>query len=494
MANQIGRPVRRKEDERLLTGSGRFSDDFSLAGQVHAVLVRSVHPHARIDGIDTDAARGMDGVLAVLNGADCVADGLGEIPHSALPSTNHDLRLHGPGGAEVFVGRHGLLPIDRARYVGEPLAMVIARTRAQAADAADAVRIACSPLPAVTDTAAALRRDAPRVWDECPDNVLVETWFGDQAATEAAFASAARVVHRRYAIGRVTGVPLEPRAALGAFDPATGRYTIHAGSGGAVRQKREIASVLGVAPDRVRVLSCDVGGNFGTRNRLYVEFGLVAWAARRMGRPVKLRIERAEAFLADYQGRDLVTEVALALDRDGRFLAMKASNLSNVGARCVSLSPLSKGAGILTGSYRIPAAWLRARAVFSNTAPTNAYRSSGRPEVIFALERLIEAAAGELGIDPVALRRRNLVPAAEMPYRNATGMVYDSGDYAKCLDMAIDLADWDGIVARRARTQAAGRLRGRGLAHYVESSIGTPREQARLRIARAGERVGQDGS
>ena len=262
----------------------------------------------------------------------------------------------------------------------------------------------------------------PRVWDECPDNVLVETWFGDQAATEAAFASAARVVHRRYAIGRVTGVPLEPRAALGAFDPATGRYTIHAGSGGAVRQKREIASVLGVAPDRVRVLSCDVGGNFGTRNRLYVEFGLVAWAARRIGRPVKLRIERAEAFLADYQGRDLVTEVALALDRDGRFLAMKASNLSNVGARCVSLSPLSKGAGILTGSYRIPAAWLRARAVFSNTAPTNAYRSSGRPEVIFALERLIEAAAGELGIDPVAMRRRNLVPAAEMPYRNATGM------------------------------------------------------------------------
>ena len=489
MANQIGRPVRRKEDGRLLTGRGRFSDDFSVAGQVHAVLVRSVHPHARIDGVDASAALGMEGVLGVLTGADCAADGLGEIPHGALPSTDHDLKLHGPGGTEVFVGRHGLLPVDRARYVGEPLAMVIARTRARAADAADAVRIACTPLPAVTDTAAAACRGAPSVWDECPDNVLVETCFGDRAATEAAFASARRVVRGRYAVGRVTGVPLEPRAALGAFDPATGRYTIHAGSGGAVRQKREIAAVLGVAPDKVRVLSHDVGGNFGTRNRLYVEFGLVAWAARRIGRPVKLRIERAEAFLADYQGRDLVTDVALALDGDGRFLAMRASNLGNVGARCVSLSPLSKGAGILTGSYRIPVAWLRARAVFSNTAPTNAYRSSGRPEVIFAIERLVETAAGELGVDPVELRRRNLVSAAEMPYHNATGMVYDSGDYAKCLDMAIDLADWDGLAVRRAETERRGRLRGRGLAHYVESSIGTPKEQARLRVAPAEERI-----
>ncbi len=489
MANQIGRPVLRKEDVRLLTGQGRFSDDFSLAGQVHAVLVRSVHPHARIDGVDAAAALGMPGVLAVLTGADCAADGLGEIPHSPLPSTNFDLKLHGPGGTEVFVGRHGLLPADRARYVGEPVAMVVAQTRTQAADAADTVQIAYTPLPAVTDTAAAACQGAPSVWDECPDNVLVETCFGDEAATEAAFASARHVVRRRYAIGRVTGVPLEPRAALGAFDPATGRYTVHAGSGGAVRQKREIADVLGVAPDKVRVLSCDVGGNFGTRNRLYVEFGLVAWAARRVGRPVKLRIERTEAFLADYQGRDLVTEVALALDEDGRFLAMKASNLSNVGARCVSLSPLSKGSGILTGSYRIPVAWLRSRAVFSNTAPTNAYRSSGRPEVIFAIERLVETAAEVLGVDPVALRRRNLVAAAEMPYRNATGMVYDSGEYEKSLDMAIGLADWEGLAARRAEAERRGRLLGRGLAHYVESSIGTPREQARIRVVRPEDRI-----
>ncbi len=482
MTGPVGRPLRRREDRRLLTGRGRFSDDAAANGQAHAVLLRAPHPHAAIGAVDAARARGIDGVLAVLTAAEAAADGLGEIPHDPLPSTRYDLKMRGPGDGDVFVGRHFPLPSDRARYVGEPVAMVVAETRARAADAAEAVDIAYAPLPAVTDTEAAAAPDAPLLWEGRPDNVLVETWFGDRAATEAAFATAHRVVARRYVVGRVTGVPLEPRAALGAYDPATGRYTIHAGSGGAVRQKREIAQVLGVEPRRVRVLSLDVGGNFGTRNRLYVEFALVAWAARRLGRPVKLTVERGEAFLADYQGRDLVTELALALDAEGRFLALRASNLSNVGARCVSLSPLSKGAGILTGSYRIPAAWLRARAVFSNTAPTNAYRSSGRPEAIFALERLIDTAAGELGIDPVALRRRNLVSPEEMPYRNATGMVYDSGAYERSLDMVMALADWGGGAARRRAANARGRLFGRGVAHYVESSIGTPREQARLRV------------
>ena len=489
MTNQIGRPVRRKEDRRLLTGQGRFSDDFSVRGQAHAVLVRSTHPHALIGGIDAGAALAMPGVLAVLTGEDCVADGLGEIPHSPLPSTQFDLKLHGPGGDEVFIGQHFLLPTDRVRYVGEPVAMVVAETRAAAADGADALVVDYAPLAAVTDTLAAASEGAPAVWDERPDNVLVETFFGDEAATEAAFAAARHVVSRRYVIGRVTGVPMEPRAVLGNYDAASGRYTVHAGSGGAVRQKREIAAILGVDVESVRVLSYDVGGNFGTRNRLYVDFGLVAWAARRVGRPVKLAIERGEAFVADYQGRDLVTDVALALNEEGRFLALRASNLSNVGARCVSLSPLSKGSGILTGSYRIPAAWLRSRAVFSNTAPTNAYRSSGRPEVIFAIERLVETAAQELGFDPVALRRRNLVTAAEMPYRNATGMVYDSGEYEKSLDMAMGMADWDGLEGRRAEARERGRLLGRGLAHYVESSIGTPKEQARIRVIAEDERI-----
>ena len=302
--------------------------------------------------------------------------------------------------------------------------------------------------------------------------------FGDEAATAAAFARAAHVVSMRTHIGRVTGVPMEPRAALGSYEAATGRYTLYAGNGGAVRQKHELAMVLGVAPDDVRILSYDVGGNFGTRNRAYVEFGLVAWASRKLGRPVKFRAERSESFLTDYQGRDLVTDVSLALDADFRFLALRASNISNVGSRCVSLSPLSKGSGLVTGSYDIPVATMRARAVFSNTMPTNAYRSSGRPEVTFAIERLIDKAARELGIDRLELRRRNLVTPAQMPYLNAVGQRYDSGTYEANMDHVLALADWAGVPARRADAARRGKVLGVGFANYVESSIGSPRERA----------------
>jgi carbon-monoxide dehydrogenase large subunit len=256
-------------------------------------------------------------------------------------------------------------------------------------------------------------------------------------------------------IDRVTGVPLEPRSALAEYDAASGRYTLHAGSGGAVRQKNELSTVLGIAPDRLRVLSYDVGGNFGTRNRIFVEFGLALWAAGKLRRPVKFTATRSESFLSDYQGRDLVTKVELALRKDGRFLAMRATNISNVGSRCVSLSPLSKGAGLITGSYDIPAATLRAVAVFTNTMPTQAYRSSGRPEVTFAIERLIDIAAAQLGFDRIALRRKNLVRPNRMPYRNAVGMVYDSGRYEENMDAALEIADWKGYPARQAPRQAA---------------------------------------
>jgi carbon-monoxide dehydrogenase large subunit len=289
-------------------------------------------------------------------------------------------------------------------------------------------------------------------------------------------------VRRKFHIGRVTGVPLEPRAALAAYDAATGRYALYAGSGGAVRQKRELATVLGVAPESLRVLSLDVGGNFGTRNRVFVEFGLVLWAAKKLGRPVKFTATRAEAFLSDYQGRDLVSEVELALDQDGRMLAMRAINISNVGARCVSLSPLSKGAGLIPGSYAIAAASLRALAVFTNTMPTQAYRSSGRPEVTYAIERLVDIAADELGMDRVALRRKNLIRPAAMPYRNAVGMLYDSGRYAENMNWAMEVADWKGFAARRREARRRGKLLGLGLANYVESSIGAPREQARIKV------------
>jgi len=372
------------------------------------------------------------------------------------------------------------------RHVGEAVAMVVAATQAQALDAAEAVVVYYAELPFVLHSEDAMSAGAPALWDDAPNNICVDTSFGDAAATDAAFARAAHVVSCKFHIGRVTGVPLEPRAALGAYDAATGRYTLYAGSGGAVRQKRELASVLGIAPGTLRVLSYDVGGNFGTRNRVFVEFGLVLWAAKKVGRPVKFTATRAEAFLSDYQGRDLVSEVALALDKDGRMLAMRATNISNVGARCVSLSPLSKGAGLIPGSYAIPAARLRAVAVFTNTMPTQAYRSSGRPEVTYAIERLVDIAADELGdvlgLDRIALRRKNLVRSQAMPYRNAVGMLYDSGRYQENMAWAMDIADWKGFAARRREARRRGKLLGLGLANYVESSIGAPREQARIKV------------
>jgi carbon-monoxide dehydrogenase large subunit len=482
----IGQPVRRKEDERLLTGRGRFSDDFALPGQVYAAIVRSPHPHARIVKIDARKAMAVPGVLGVFTGQDCLADGLQPIPHTPVPSTRYDMKLTGPDGGPIFIGPQMLLPADKVRHVGEAVAMLVAETAAQAQDAAEAVIVEYEELPWIAQVPDALRPGAPAVWDEAPDNVLVDTAFGDAAATLRAFAGADHIVEMEFHIGRVTGVPIEPRAALGHWDRATGRYTLWAGSGGAVRQKAELAAVLGVPLDQVRVLSFDVGGNFGTRNRLYVESALAPWASRRLGRPVKYTSTRSEVFLSDYQGRDLVTRVALALRADGRFLGLRADNVSNVGARCASLSPLSKGSALITGSYDIGAASLRSRAVFTNTMPTNAYRSSGRPEVTYAIERLVDEAARRLGIDRVALRRMNLIGPQAMPYANAVGAKYDSGTYEANMDLAIGIADWDGFPARQAQAQARGRLLGLGLANYVESSIGAPRERSEITVTPAG--------
>jgi aerobic carbon-monoxide dehydrogenase large subunit len=482
----IGQPIRRKEDQRLLTGKGRFSDDFTLPGQAYAAIVRSPHPHGRIIGIGMRPAMAMPGVLGVFTGEDCVADGLAPIPHSPVPSTRYDMKLTGPGGRPVFIGPQMLLPSDKVRHVGEAVAVVVAETAAQAQDAAEAVVTEYEELPWIAQIPDALALGAPVVWDEAPDNVLVDTSFGDAAATERAFAAADHVVEMEFHIGRVTGVPIEPRAAVGHWDSETGRYTLWAGSGGAVRQKAELAAVLGVPPEQVRVLSFDVGGNFGTRNRLYVESALALWASRKLSRPVKYTSTRSEVFLSDFQGRDLLTRVALALRADGRFLGLRADNISNVGARCASLSPLSKGSALVTGSYDIPAASLRSRAVFTNTMPTNAYRSSGRPEVTYAIERLVDEASRRLGIDRVALRRMNLIAPEAMPYPNAVGARYDSGTYEANMDLAMRIADWNGFAERRAARRARGKLLGLGLANYVESSIGAPRERSEITVTLAG--------
>ena len=445
-------------------------------------MVRSPHPHARIIAIDAARAKAMPGVVGVLTGADCAADNIGPVPHDPVPKTKFDMKLTGPGGTAVFAGPHALLPADKVRHVGEAVVMVVAETKAQAMDAAEAVEVRYDELPFVLHTEDAMQPGAPTLWDQVPDNITVETFFGDKDATDRAFARAAHVVKRKFHIGRVTGVPMEPRAALAQYDAATDSYLLYAGSGGAVRQQNELIKVVGVPPERLRVISADVGGNFGTRNRTYVEFGLVLWAAKKLGRPVKFTAMRSEAFLSDYQGRDLVTSVELALDEKHKFIGLRATNISNVGARCVSLSPLSKGSGLISGSYAIPAASLRSVAVFTNTMPTNAYRSSGRPEVTFAIEQLVDEAARQLGVDRIALRRKNLVSPKAMPYRNSVGMLYDSGQYEGNMDWAMDIADWKGFPARRREAKRRGKLLGRGLANYVESSIGAPKEQARITV------------
>ena len=477
----FGKPVRRREDARLLVGAGCFSDDVNLPGQAYACVVRSPHAHARIRRIDTADAMAVPGVLAVLTGQDAARDGLRPIPHAPVPTNPHEVALRHRDAA-AFLAPHPPLPADVARFVGEAVAMVIAESAAAARDGAERVVVEYEPLPAVTATADAAAPDAPRVWAEPASNVCLDADAGDAAATDAAFARAAHVVALETWVQRVTGVPMEPRAALGAWDAASQRYTLWAGAGGVVRHRGDLATVLGVPESAVRVVARDVGGNFGTRNSFYPEFALVAWAARRLGRPVKWTCERREAFVSDYQGRDLVSRAELALDAEGDFLALRAVNTSNVGAHTASFIPLTKGVALASSIYRIPVAAVRARAALSHTAPTTPYRSAGRPEVMFVIERLIDLAARRHGFDRVALRRQNLVPASAMPYRNPFGIVYDSGDYAAVQDRAVALADWAGFETRRAEARARGRYRGLGMAGYIEIATGMPRERAEVTV------------
>jgi carbon-monoxide dehydrogenase large subunit len=478
----FGQSVPRREDARLVTGKGTFSDDVNLPGQAHACLVRSPHAHARLRGVDVAPALAVPGVIAVLTGKDAIADGLAPIPHRPVPTNPNEFPLAGREGAHIFVAPHPVLPADIARFVGEPVAMVIAETAAAAADGAELVVVNYEPVPSVTATIAAASADAPVVWPAHASNVCVDSIAGDAPAADAAFASAAHVVRLETSVPRVTGVPMEPRAALGVYDGVTGRFTLYAGSGGVVRHKADLAEILGVPETAVRVVARDVGGNFGTRNSFYPEFALVAWAARRLGRPVKWTCTRREAFLTDYQARDLASRMELALDAEGNFLALRGVNTSNVGAHAVTFVPLNKGRELSTSVYVVPAAGVRGRAVLSNTPPLAAYRSAGRPQVMFVIERLIDLAARRHGFDRVALRRRNLVPRERMPYTNPFGIVYDCGDYVGVQDRALALADWAGFEARRREARQRGRYRGIGLANYIEIATGAPRERAQVTV------------
>ena len=482
LISSIGKPLERKEDERLLRGEGLFSDDFNLEGQYYVTFVRSPYPHAKIKNIDKSDAEKSPGVIAIFTGEDCLADSLHPIPHSPVPSTKYDLKLTDPEGKDIFIGPQLLLPVDKVRHVGEAVVMVIAKTNFEAQDAAEKVYVDYDELDWTADIKSSLKEGSPKVWDEIKDNICVDTIFGNPEKVDKVFNSSKYLFSKEFHIGRVTGVPLEPRSALASYDSTSKRYLLYAGSNGAVRHKFQISKTLNIDPESLRIICHDVGGNFGTKNRVYIEFPLVLWASKKIDNPIKYTATRSESFLSDVQGRDLFTKVELSMDEDYKFTAFRASNVSNVGARVISLSPLGKGIALVTGPYDIPLASARARAVFTNTVPTNAYRSSGRPEVTFAMERLIEIAAKSLNIDPIKLRRINLINKDDMPYRNALGITYDSGEYEDNMNKALALSDLDNLSSRKEDASQRGKFLGFGFSNYVESSVGNPKESVELRV------------
>jgi len=471
------------EDRRLLTGRGRFSADLAPDGCAFAAVVRSPHAHAEIRAIDVKPALALPGVLAVLTGADALADGLKAMPHNTDWTAPPDAELRLPPGFTVFTTAHLPLAVGSVRHVGEAVALVVAENAAAAADGAEAVAVDYDDLPAVTDARAAMAPGAPRVWADCADNIALTCEVGDQDATERAFAAAAHVVRFAGHAQRVTGTPMEPRAVVGEYDADTGRYTLHTASGaGVVRSRERLAATLGVDVDACRCVFGDMGGNFGTRNAFYPEYALMPWAARRVGRPVKWTATRTECFLSDNHARDLASEAELALDADGTFLGMRGVNTMNLGAQTVFFWPLRKGLSMMQSVYRISAVHFHGHAVLTHTAPTAVYRSAGRPEAIYMIERLIDLAAEQCGFDRIALRRRNLIAPDALPYTNAVRVTYDSGDYAAAMDRALAAADWAGFPARRAASAARGRSRGIAVANYIEVTSGFPRERAELSV------------
>ncbi len=478
----IGRPVRRKEDKRLVTGSGRYTTDVAIPGQAHMVVVRSTHAHAAIRGIDTASAAASPGVLLVLTAADLAADGINELPsYSNIPGIV-DLDLQNSDGSPKKATPHVLFASDRARYVGDPIAAVVAETLPAALDAAERVAVDYAPLPSITATPTLTGKDVPELWPHIPGNVCLDGGFGDAEAVQAAIAGAAHVVNLKSWIQRATGVMLETRAALCDYDADADRLTIYCGCDNSVRFKRDIAHALGIGEERIRAIAGDVGGNYGTRNWTYPEYAITAWAARRLKRAVCWQASRSEAFLSDYHGRDCYADATLALDDDGGFLALKADITSNVGAYTIAFVPLTKTTELLPSVYHFPSARVRGVAVASNTSPTAPYRSAGRPEAMFITERLVDIAARECGFDPIELRRRNLVGTDRMPYRTALGLEYDSGDFPTAMARALEMGDWDGFPARREAAKARGRLRGIGFANYIEITSGFPMERTEITV------------
>ncbi|MCW2237234.1 carbon-monoxide dehydrogenase large subunit [Azospirillum canadense] len=473
----IGQPVPRTEDARLLTGGGRYTDDVSLPGQTFAAFVRSPYAHAAIRGIDSADAAGQPGVLGVFTGDDLEAEGIGPIPCNAA--------LKQRDGSDYVAPPRPALAKGRVRHVGDPVAVVVAETPEAARDAAELVMVDYDDLPSVTGTAEALEPGRPLVWDEAPGNLCFDWEQGEEAAVEAALSKAARVVELQIVNNRVVANPMEGRACVADVEAETGRLVIYVTSQGVHGLRSQFANLFRLPEKAFRVVTTDVGGGFGMKLFNYPEYVVCLFAARRLKRPVKWAAERTEGFLSDDHGRDHVSRARLALDADGRFLGLRVDTVANLGAYLSNYGPFiptDAGSAMLVGSYITPAVYVRVKGVFTNTQPVDAYRGAGRPEAAYLLERLIDHAGRETGLGPAEIRRRNFIPVASMPYATPMGQTYDTGDFRQNLEDGLALADLASLPARKAEAKARGKLRGAGLATYIEACSGGGAEQATVQV------------
>jgi carbon-monoxide dehydrogenase large subunit len=481
-ATGIGAAVRRKEDFRFLTGQGNYTDDINRPGQVYAAMLRSPHAHAAIKGIDTKAAAKAPGVIAVFTAKDLAADGVGGLPCG--------WQIHSKDGKPMAEPPHPALADGRVRHVGDPVAVVIAETKAQARDAAELIAVDYEELPAVVSMQDALKSGAPQLFEGAPGNLCYDWHIGDKAQADAAFAKAAHVTKLDIVNNRLIPNAMEPRAAIGEYDRATGEYTLYTTSQNPhVIRLLMGAFVLHIPEHKLRVVAPDVGGGFGSKIYHYSEEAIVTWAAGKVKRPIKWTAERAESFISDAHGRDHVTHAELAMDKDGKFLGLKVSTLANMGGYLSTFAPAIPTylyATLLAGTYTTPVIYCEVKAIFTNTVPVDAYRGAGRPEATYIVERLVDTAAREMKLDQAEIRRRNFVPKDGYPYQTPVALQYDSGDYFTTLETALAGADYKGFAQRKAEAAKHGKLRGLGIAAYIEACGIAPSAVAGALGARAG--------
>ena len=473
----VGQPVLRTEDPTLVRGQGRFTDDINLPAQAYAVVVRSQHAHGIIRGIDAATARTMPGVLAIITGADLVAAGYGGL--KCFPPLKHR------DGTPMKKPLRLALPTDKVRFVGDPIACVVAESAAQAKDAAEAIVVDIEPLAAVTKASEATKAGAPQLYDDVPGNIALDYLYGDPQAVAEAFTKAAHVTRLDLVNNRLVVNAMEPRAALASYDGASGRFTLHVGCQGAFGMKGQLVEILGVPADKVRVLTGNVGGSFGMKASPYPEYICILHAARTLGRPVKWTDERSGSFVSDSHGRDHERTAELALDAEGRFLALRLTGYGNAGAYLGFVAPLMSTLNAVknvVSVYRIPLLEVTTKFAFTNTTLVTAYRGAGRPEANYFMERLIDNAAREMGIDRLELRRRNHIKAREIPYKAVSDQTYDSGDFPAVFKHAIELADTKGFSKRKRESRKRGKLRGLGVGSYLEVTAPPNKEMGGIRF------------